>query len=126
MELDAVDRQLAVADGHHLAFVAGRGDLELVRDALRGERVVAARLEARRKAGEEALPVVVDGARLAVDEPSREPDLAAERFDDRLVAEADAERRHPRAADERGDARPRPPRAGRVERPVGPELRGPR
>ena len=42
VELDAVDGQLAVTDGHHLAVLAGGGDLELVGDPRGGERVVAA------------------------------------------------------------------------------------
>ena len=96
MELDAFDRQLAVADAHHLAVGRPGGDLELVRDLDRGERVVAAGLEVLRHPGEDALAVVLDERRLAVQERLRGPDLAAERLDDRLVAEADAERRHPR------------------------------
>ena len=71
VELHAVDRELAVAHGHHLAVGGGRGDLEAVRDRRRGERVVAARREVLRQAGEQAAPVVVDGGRLAVDERLR-------------------------------------------------------
>ena len=72
---------------------ARRGNLELVGDVLCGERVVATGGEALRQPGEDAAAVVVDrrslcrgGARCAC------ADLAAERRDDRLVAEADAER----------------------------------
>src|SRR4051794_26107555 len=97
MELDAVDRQLAVADGHHVALGAARRDLELLRDRGCSERVVAAGLEALGQALEEPAAVVLDLTRLAVDEPLRLADLAAEGLDDHLVAEADAERRHARA-----------------------------
>src|SRR5205085_6583507 len=77
-----------------LALDTARGDLELVRDRDRGERVIAARLEALGQALEEPAAVMLDLARLAVDEPLRLADLAAEGLDDHLVAEADAERRH--------------------------------
>jgi len=93
MELDAVHPERAVAHGHHLA-VAGRGrDLELLGDRGRRERVVAPGLEVIGQTGEETAPVVVDDACLAVQQLLRLPDLAAERLDDGLVAEADAERR---------------------------------
>ena len=68
---------------------------------------------------------MLDAARLPVQERLRLPDLAAEGLDDRLVAEADAERRHarPEAPDELdGDARfRRPSRARRDDEPVGRE-----
>src|SRR5436190_19390221 len=97
MELDAVDPQFAVANGHHLVLAAGSGNLELARHARRRERVVAAGFELLRKTGEDAAAVVADRARLAVDEPLRRSDLAAEGLDDCLVPEADAERRHARS-----------------------------
>ena len=97
MELDALDRELAVAYPHHLAVGRASGHLELVRDREGGERVVAARLERVGQAREDALAVVLDGRGLPVQERLRLSDLAAERLDDRLVAEADAERRHGRA-----------------------------
>jgi hypothetical protein len=79
VELDAVDRQLAVADRHHLA-VGGRGrDLEDLGDARRRERVVAAGQELAVDPGEEAGAVVRDERCLPVDELAREVDLAAER-----------------------------------------------
>src|SRR4051812_8823077 len=96
MELEAVDRQLAVADGHHVALGAARRDLELLRDRGCSERVVAAGLEALGQALEEPAAVVLDLARLAVDEPLRLADLAAEGLDDHLVAETDTECRHVR------------------------------
>src|SRR5207249_2120635 len=52
--------------------------------------------EILRQPGEDALAVVVDGARLPMQEALRLPDLAAECLHDRLVAEADAERRRRR------------------------------
>ena len=96
MELHADDRQLAVAHGHHLAVVGVGGRLELVGQPRRRERVVAARVERLGQAGEEAGAVVAHRARLAVQQLARVADLAAERLDDRLVAEADAERRRRR------------------------------
>jgi hypothetical protein len=93
VELDSVHGQLAVANGHDLAIRSRRGDLELVGHARRGERVVAARLElvgqprkSPRRRARRSSPCRGRAAARA--------DLAAERLDDRLVAEADAERRH--------------------------------
>src|SRR5262245_51012202 len=94
MELHTVDGMLAVAHAHHLAVPGARGDLEAVRHARCGERVVAAGLEALGQPGEDPPSVVLDDARLAVQERARTADLAAERLHDGLVAEADAERRH--------------------------------
>src|SRR5205823_14047858 len=93
MELHAYDRELAMAHGHHLAVVARRAHLEANRNGDGGERVVAARREVSREPVEDSLAVVVDRARLPVDEPARLPHAAAEDLDDRLVSEADAERR---------------------------------
>src|SRR3954447_9485631 len=100
MELDAFDRQLAVADAHHLAVVAPRSDLELVRDTRRGERVVAPDLQPLWEIAEHAAPVVLDAARLPVEQALSAADLAAERPDHRLVAEADAKGRNARVAQE--------------------------
>ena len=85
--------QLAMPDGHDLAVAGGRRDLELLGNSCGRERVVAAGFELVREAGEQAAAVMPDGASLAVHELPRGLDLAAEGFDDRLVAEADAERR---------------------------------
>src|SRR5581483_2402794 len=87
---------------------------ELVREPGRRERVVAARVERLGQPVEEAAAVVVDGRRLAVQELLRVADLAAERLDDRLVAEADAERRDPRR-----EPSDRLDRDARVRRPAG-------
>ena len=96
MELDAVDRQLAVPHGHHLAVGRRRRDLEARR--ARASRRASGSGPARKSSGRPAkMPaaVVRDDRRLAVHELARLPDLAAEDLHDRLVAEADAERRHP-------------------------------
>ena len=115
MELDADRRQLAVPHGHHLAVVGERGRLEHVRQPRRGERVVAPGLERIRQPGEEAASVVPHGARLPVQELARVADLAAADLDERLVAEADAERRRRREEplDDRG-------RRARGRRTAGP------
>ena len=73
-----------------------RGDLEGVGQAvgIDDERVVAPDGQRRRQAGEDRAAVVRDLARLAVDRLAAD-DEAAERLRERLVAEADAERRDP-------------------------------
>ena len=86
-----------MADAHHLAVRGPGRDDELVGHRRRGERVVAADLDLVRQPGEDARAVVGDDARLPVQQRPRLADLAAERLDDRLVAEADAERRRRRA-----------------------------
>src|SRR5690349_3412534 len=96
MELHALDRQVAVADAHDLAVLAARGHFELVGNRRRGQRVVTTDLESLRQPLEDAAAVVLDHARLAVEQALRAPDLAAERLDDRLMAKADAERRDAR------------------------------
>src|SRR6476659_11276789 len=95
MELHTVDRQVAVADGHHLAVGCRGGDLEHVRDAGRRERVVAPGRKVLGQAREDSATVVRDRRRLAVDELTRGPHLAPESLHDRLVAEADAQRGRP-------------------------------
>src|SRR3954451_10941282 len=129
MELDADDGQHAVADGHDLSVLGRGADLERVGHPRRGERVVAPALERVREAAEEAPAVVRDGARLAVHEAARLADLPAEGFDDRLVAEAHAERRHAlaQAADDLdgGACVLRAARPGRDEEMSGRELLGP-
>ena len=95
MELDAVERQLPVTHRHHLAVGCGRRDLEHVGHRRRGERVVAAGQEVLGSPAKMPRPSWRDGRRLAVHELARLADFAAEDLDDRLVAEADAERRDP-------------------------------
>ena len=110
VELDALGRQLAVADAHQHAAAAG-GRLELVRAASPRRRPASgsARRSARRQARRTALAVVLDLRRLAVDRLVAD-DRAAERLGQRLVAEADAERRDAglgkRRIDVDRDARP--------------------
>src|SRR3954471_14624986 len=96
MELDAVDREVAMAHGHHLSVGGGGGNLELVRDARDRERVVAARGQIVAQAGEEAAPVVLDRRRLAVYELPCGADLASEGLRQRLMAKADAQGRDAR------------------------------
>jgi hypothetical protein len=79
------------------------------------ERVVAAGFDLRRQAGEDTLTIVVNTARLAVEQRSRLADRADERLDDRMMAEADAERGHGRT--ERTDELHRDTA---VRRPTGP------
>src|SRR6185295_5136126 len=96
MELNAVDRERAMSHGHHLVLETRRRDLELIWDGDCRERVVAAGLEFRGQAGEDAATVVAHRARLPVDEPLGRTDLAAEGLDDSLMSQADAECRHVR------------------------------
>ncbi len=112
MELDALDRELAVAHPHHLAVGRPGRDLELVGDLDRRERVVAAGLEVLGEAGEHAPAVVLDEGRLSVQERLCGPDLASEGLDDRLMAEADPERWHARP--EPADQLDRDPRVRRT------------
>ena len=71
MELHAFDRKLAMAHAHDLAVLGVRGDLERVGHDRRGERVVAADLEPLRQPREDAVPVVLDDARLPVEQALR-------------------------------------------------------
>ena len=93
MELDALDRMRSVAHAHDLAVLRPRGHLQLRGNANGGERVVAAGLERGREPREDAAPVVLEHARLAVQQRLRLRHLAAEGLDDRLMAETDAQRR---------------------------------
>src|SRR5215211_3374639 len=96
MELDALGGQLAVADGHQHPATVG-GGLEAVRQRVLAddERVVAAHDERGFDAGEDRPAVVLGGGGLAVHRDVAH-DVAAERLRQRLVAQADAERRHAR------------------------------
>ena len=114
MELDTDRGQLAVAHGHHLAVLGERRRFEHVRQSRGGERVVAAGLEGIREPLEEPAPVVADRARLAVHELAGVADFAAADLDERLVAEADAERR--RRRQQSLDDRRRRARGGRAAR----------
>ena len=92
VELNALGRKLAVANGHH-DTAAGGADLEHVGQLVDGDqRVVAADLEVLRQPAEDRAPVVLDPRGLAVDRLVADH-LAAPRLDQRLVPEADAERR---------------------------------
>ena len=92
VELHALGRQLAVADGHHRVAVGGRA-LELGRQVgVDHQRVVAPGRERRGQALEDRAPVVLDLGRLAVHRlAAHHP--AAEGLGHRLVAQAHAEHR---------------------------------
>ena len=95
VELDALGRQLAVAGAHHHVAEAG-AQLELVGQLGVGDqRVVAAGDQRARQAGVDRPPVVLDLGVLAVDRLALHG-AAAERLDQRLVAEADPQHRRPR------------------------------
>src|SRR3546814_7905573 len=66
VELDAVDRQIGVAETHHRAVVARRVDDEVLGNVDDLEAVVARRLKGVGQAGEEPAAVVTDGRGLAV------------------------------------------------------------
>ena len=87
---------------HHLAVGGRRGHGELGRKRRRRERVVAAGLELLGQPAVDTEPVVADQARLSVPQRPRRPHRAAERLDDRLVAETHTERGdgRPEAADQ--------------------------
>src|SRR5262249_7398105 len=82
------------------------------------ERVVAADLQLVRESFEEAAAVVPDDARLPVHELTGRADLPTERLHDRLVPEADAERRDAGVTHERHDALRRPAWPGRDDEPL--------
>src|SRR3954447_20419807 len=91
VELHALGRQLAVADGHDDPSPAG-GDLECVGQRLlvHDERVIPAHGQWRGNVREDRAPVVLDRRRLAVHRQVAD-DGAAEGLRERLVAQADAE-----------------------------------
>ncbi len=96
VELDALDRQVAVPGGHDHAGLGPGGHLQLVGDAVLrdGQRVVPGRGERRRQPGEHAGALVEHLAGLAVQQLVGATDHTAVRDADRLQAEADAEDRH--------------------------------
>jgi len=99
MELHAMHRQMPVRQAHHEPVFGRGGDFELGRhSALRDDqRMIARRLQRCLDAGENAFAAMVNGRELAVHRQSGAHDLAAKGLADRLVAEADAENRNPRA-----------------------------
>src|SRR3546814_11964632 len=89
MELDAVDRQLDMADAHDRAIVAGRVDREDGRNIDDLKAVVARRGERRGQVCKQAASVVADGRGLAVHQMAAlHP--SAEMLATPLVAEAAA------------------------------------
>jgi hypothetical protein len=117
MELHALDRQRPVPQPHDLAVGGPGGDLEALgqRLALDCQRVIAGGGERARQAGEHADARVLDGGGLAVHQRPGSDHPAAERVADCLVAEADAEDRHPAA--EAADHLERDAGLGRRARP---------
>src|SRR5476649_2845345 len=95
MELDPLGWELAVADGHQDAAPSGRLLQAVGQLVVDDQRVVAPDRQALTQPGEDRLAVVLDRRGLAVD-GLVQPDAAAERLSQRLVAEADAERRNTR------------------------------
>src|SRR5258708_22450011 len=118
MELDAVDRPLAMGDANDDAVLGLGGDRQRRRQpgAVDDERMIARRREGVGQAGEDAAAAMADAAHLAMHRHRRAHDAAAQRLADRLVAEADAEDRHAAGAPHQleADARmvggARPPR----------------
>ena len=94
MELDRLERQRPMAEGHDDAIVAPRGNDELGRKGRRvdHERVVPRRLGRIGDAGEDARSIVPHQRRLAVPWLGRADHLRAERDRRALQAEADPER----------------------------------
>src|SRR4051812_12211413 len=92
VELHAPDRQRLVAQAHDFALGRLRGDFEDAREGgtIDDERMVAGGGEVLRQAVEEIAVLVPDGRRLAMHEPRRPDDVAAEIVPNRLVPEADA------------------------------------
>src|SRR4051794_23091552 len=127
VELHALRGQLAVADRHDDA-AAGGGDLEDGRQRflLHDQRVIAPHGQRRGDAREDRAAVVGDRRRLAMHREVAD-DGAAEGLGERLVAQADAERRDAGLGkpldDLEADARlVRGARAGRDDDAVGPSL----
>ena len=128
VELDAVDRELPVAQPHDLAFRRARVDFQAVRHAVGPyhQRVVTRRLKGIRQPGEHSIRPVEDGRGLAVHQTPGAHHLPAEHLADGLVPQAHAQQRHGGAefADEFfGDARVfRLARAGTDANLCGPQF----
>lgn len=109
VELHAVQAEFLRVEGHDDAVLRPRANFERRRKrfALHDQRVVAGGREGVRDVAEHPLPVVIDLRGLAVHDLPGADDLAAKRFADGLMAEADAEQRDValRGVDERnGDS----------------------
>jgi len=90
MELDAVDRQVAVAEAHHRGVVGGGVDHQILGNVGDDQRVIARRREGRGQALEQPGAVMRDRAGLAMHQPAAHH-LPAEMLANRLMTEADAE-----------------------------------
>src|SRR5687767_13430118 len=125
VELDALDRQFFVTQAHYQAVGRFGRDLKGIgkRVAFYHKRVIAAGVEIAVDPRKKRSAVVFDDDRLAVDGRGPADDTAAEMLADGLVAETDAEDRHPprKAVDHgQGDAGPvGRTRAGRDKDPFG-------
>ena len=124
VELDALDRVAAVAQGHDQALGGLPGHLQHLGEAvaLHHQGVVAGGGERCRQPGQHPGPLVVDGRGLAVDQLGSAADPGPVDVADDLVAEADAEdgQRVPEVADD-VDRQPgvaRVARPGRDQHPV--------
>src|ERR1700687_3604950 len=89
MKLHALDGEGLVAKAHDFAFGGPRADFEAVGQALLfdEERVVTGGLERAGDPLEQRASVVLDGRYLAVHQPSRANDVAAECLSDGLMTE---------------------------------------
>src|SRR3954447_18708632 len=101
MELDSLDRELAMAQSHHESVLGLSGDLEYVRNrrTLHDERVIARRRERIGETREHADAIVSNLRGLAVHHVRRADDGAAVKLADALQAEAYAEHRRSRLAE---------------------------
>ncbi len=105
MKLDPLHGPSPVPEPHDLPFLRLRADLQAVREGfpLHDERVVAPGGKGAGEPLEDRPPVVEDRGGLAVHDPPRPDDPAAEGVADRLVAQADPHDGDPRV--ERPDRR---------------------
>jgi len=94
MELDAFERQRAVAHPHHVALGRERGRAQRVGELVDHQRVIERRQGRVRYAGEDAGTVVAHRGGLAVSGNPGAAHARAEGHTDRLVPETHAEHRH--------------------------------
>jgi len=105
VELDAFNRQLAVAESHNGALAGDTGrNFELVRDRVFGndERVIARAGHRLRKVAEDGAAVMSNNAGLAVHQLFRANHFPTKGCTDGLMAEADAEERNLLPGGQRG------------------------
>lgn len=101
MKLHAIHRECLVADRHDLARAIGgdrpRIDLEVSRQRrwVDDETVIASGFNRRSQVCKEAFAGVLNGIDLTVHQSFRSHNSAAKDLSDRLMAQADAQNRHP-------------------------------